>query len=159
LAWADGHHLWLWIQEKWVDRASEQGFRRANLLQKWSMQSLPFATLQLSFGLLAESLSSLMLVRRFRRPVLLALAGMHLGILATMQIAFLNNVYLLLALGLPIAELVDRCLAPRRTLTAPLRAGSERPDQAALWHPTVAVAVGVDDVFQRAVQDHAAHRV
>jgi hypothetical protein len=117
IAWADGHHLWLWLQEKWVDRASELGFKRANLLQRWTRQSWTFATMQLSFGLLAESLSSLMLVRRCRRVVLLALAAMHLGILWSMQIAFLNNVYLLLAMGLPIAELVDRYLAPRLGVT------------------------------------------
>lgn len=121
LGWANGSHLWLWIREKWVDTASLTGDRQANLLQRAAVHSAAFSTIILGFGLAAETLSSLMLLRRLRRYVLLALVGMHLGILYTMHIAFLNNIYVLLAIALPIAELVD-CYVVGSPLAARLEA-------------------------------------
>jgi hypothetical protein len=112
--WADGRHLRLWIREKWIDTTSLSADRQANWLQHAAMRSVAFSTLILGFGLACEALSSLMLLRRVRRYVLLALAGMHLGILYTMNIAFMNNVYVLLAIALPIAELVDRYVVGTR---------------------------------------------
>jgi hypothetical protein len=119
-AWADGHHLWLWLREKAVDAASLLG--RAphnNKLQRLVLSNVHIATLVLALGLTSELTSSLMFFRRARRWVLLGLCAMHLGILYTMDIAFMNNIYVLLSLSLPIAEVVD-ALSRRIDRTRPI---------------------------------------
>jgi hypothetical protein len=126
LSWVDGHHLWLWIRQRAVDGASSFGAEgHESALQRLITRNLRFATLFLTLGLLAELSSSLMIVRRFRRWVLLGLVGMHVGILYVLDIAFLNNIYLLAVLALPIAELVDRYFAgaTRPSAVAPPGAG------------------------------------
>lgn len=113
--WADGHHLWLWINEKRVDVISASGRPQMNMLQRAVLKSLPLATLMLFGGLAAEMCSALMWWRRVRRWTMLALAAMHLGIAYVMKIHFVPSVLILLSLGLPIAELIDFIRRKRAT--------------------------------------------
>jgi hypothetical protein len=57
--------------------------------------------------------------RPARRWVMLALAGMHMGIAVVMNIHFMPSVLMLLALGLPVAEVVDRLRSGGRARAAP----------------------------------------
>ncbi|HTU61547.1 MAG TPA: hypothetical protein VMF89_23995 [Polyangiales bacterium] len=107
LGWPDGHHLQFWLREKLVDAVSAAGDVKYNPVQRVVLRHVNVATLMLTFGLLSELCSSLMLLRRARRWVLLSLCGMHMGILYAMDIAFMNNIYVLLSLALPIGEAVD----------------------------------------------------
>jgi hypothetical protein len=113
LRWADGHHLWLWVSEKRIDVIAASGRSQVNFLQKLVSKNLHVATLMLAGGLAAEMSSALMWWRRVRRWIMLALAAMHLGIAQVMNIHFVPNVLILLALGLPIAELIDLVRARR----------------------------------------------
>lgn len=107
LAWPDGRHLWMWIAERQVDVTSRLGASDPNALQELILGDVHVGTLVLLFGLLAELCGVLMWVRRFRRPVLLLIAGMHLGIAASMNIFFAASTYLLFLLGLPWAAAID----------------------------------------------------
>jgi hypothetical protein len=113
VGWADGHHLWLWINEKRIDVIAASGRSQMNVLQKAVLKSLPLATFFLIGGLAAEMASVLMWWRRARRWIMLALAAMHMGIAYVMKIHFVPNVLILLTLGLPIAELIDLFRARR----------------------------------------------
>lgn len=107
LGWADGHNLWMWIREKRVDSLAAAGKVRLGWLQRRIIEHVHLATFFLAGGLLAESSALFLWWRRTRRWILLALAGMHIGIAYVMNILFVPNVLILLALALPIAELVD----------------------------------------------------
>jgi hypothetical protein len=111
--WADGHHLWLWVNEKRIDVIAASGRSQMNVLQKLVLKNVHLATLFLAGGLAAEMASALMWWRRARRWIMLALAAMHLGIAYVMNIHFVPNVLILLSLGLPIAELIDFVRARR----------------------------------------------
>jgi hypothetical protein len=117
LRWVDGHHLWMWVREKRLDTLAASSRPQVNFIQKLVLKNVHVATFFLAGGLLAESASVLLWWRRARRYIMLALAAMHLGIAEVMKIHFVPNVLILLALGLPIAELVDyvraRPAAPR----------------------------------------------
>jgi hypothetical protein len=105
--WANGRNLWLWIHQKRIDSISAGGDAALNWLQELSLKSKLFATLQLSFGLLAELSGWVLWWRPVRRWAMLSLAAMHFGISLVMKIFFIPSVLILLALALPIAELVD----------------------------------------------------
>jgi hypothetical protein len=113
LRWADGHHLWLWVREKRLDVLAASGRPQVNFVQKLVLKNVYIATFFLAGGLLAETASSLLWWRRVRRWIMLALAAMHMGIADVMKIHFVPNVLILLALGLPIAELVEHLRARR----------------------------------------------
>jgi hypothetical protein len=114
IGWARGKNLWLWIHEKRIDGMSAGGNANLNALQQLALSSRKMATSLLSFGLLSELAGGLLMWwRPARRWVMLSLAGMHLGIAVVMQIYFTPTVLLLLSLGLPIPEAVDRLLAWR----------------------------------------------
>jgi hypothetical protein len=119
LRWADGHNLWLWVREKRIDTLSAAGSPQLNAVQRLVLKNVYLATFFLAGGLLTETASSLMWWRRCRRWVMLALAGMHLGISAVMNIQFTANVLILLSLALPIAELVDFLRARRAAAARP----------------------------------------
>lgn len=118
-SWARGKNLLLWIHEKRIDSISGGGSFRPNWLQKLAMQDMRFATTMLAFGLLSEMSALLMWWRPARRWVMLALAGMHIGISIVMNIHFKPSVLILLALALPVAEVVDYARARSRRASAP----------------------------------------
>jgi hypothetical protein len=110
LTWPDGHHLWMWLNEKSVDHLSKTGALQLNWLQEWALADHTVATLFLAFGLLTETFAFLLWWRRFRIPVCMAILGLHMGIYLTMNIMFILSVYELLIIGLPWALLLDRTL-------------------------------------------------
>lgn len=106
--WSDGTHLWLWMAEKQVDLTAEHGQFVLNPLQEMVLASRPLATGLLTFGLLSEVFAFLMWWKKTRPFLALALCGMHVGVMLTLDIHFLENALLLLGLALPIASFVDR---------------------------------------------------
>lgn len=112
-AWADGRHLWMWIQEKSVDQLSKTGTMQLNSLQEVALADHTAATMFLSIGLLTETFAFLVWWRRFRVPVCIAILGLHMGIYLTMNIMFSLSVYELLILGLPWAVWLDRTVFRR----------------------------------------------
>ncbi len=118
LFWSDGRHLWIWIHEKAVDAFAYTGILDYNLLQVWSLNSVSFATLILTFGLLAEMFSWLMWWRKYRTPILLAVIGLHVGIYLVMNIMFWETFYELILLAFPWAVWLDKALARTSTPAA-----------------------------------------
>jgi hypothetical protein len=106
--WIDGRHLWLWMAEKQVDLTSEYGQFVPSPLQALLLESRSLATALLTFGLLSELFAFLLWWKRTRPFLALALTGMHLGVMFTLDIHFIENCLLLLGLGLPIAAFIDR---------------------------------------------------
>lgn len=121
LRWVRGQNLWLWIEQKRIDTLSAGGHGELNALQALVMRSKPLATFFLCLGLASETAAVVMWWRPARRWVMLALAGMHMGISAVMNIHFTASVLILLAFGLPIAEIVDALHARLPLGRAPLR--------------------------------------
>ncbi|MFK7846000.1 MAG: hypothetical protein AB8G77_11920 [Rhodothermales bacterium] len=111
--WSDGRHLWIWIHEKAVDAMGYTGLLDYNLLQQVALNSMFFATIGLTFGLLSEFFAWLMWWRRFRMPVLFAVLGLHVGIYVLMNIMFWHTFWELLLLALPWAKWLDVALASR----------------------------------------------
>ena len=108
--WIDGSHLWMWIGERSVDVTSRMGEFAPNFLQEWILANHTFATVVLLFGLMAE-LASFLLWFRFTRPwATIIVIGMHQGISTSMNILFLENMIILIAVGLPWYILFDRFL-------------------------------------------------
>ncbi len=106
--WADGLHLWMWIEEKSVDQMLRWGVVHLTWVQQIALESRFAATLSLLFGMVTESLSWLIWFRRFRVWVLLAIMGLHLGIYFSMQIVFELSFYQFGLLLLPLPALFDR---------------------------------------------------
>ncbi|MDB4977409.1 MAG: hypothetical protein JWN48_5750 [Myxococcaceae bacterium] len=106
--WVDGHNLWLWISEKQLDLTAQHGSAQLNLLQAWLMQNRTLATAVLLIGLSTELLAWLMWWKKLRPLVMLAVVGMHLGIQATLDVAFTANVVVLCTVALPLAAWIDR---------------------------------------------------
>lgn len=103
--WADGLHLWMWTQEKHVDLIAKHGAHTFNPLQQLVLSSRAMATAVLAFGWIVELTAWLVWWRRFRTAVLLVIAGMHVGILLSMGIAFHESTGLCLVLALgPLLE-------------------------------------------------------
>jgi hypothetical protein len=114
--WADGSHLWLWIQERSVDELANLGHSQLNAVQRLCLASRALSTLYLAIGLVTELCSVLLWFPRTRVPVTLALIGLHVAVLATMNIFFSAFLCQLALLGLPWARWFDRALvhAPAR---------------------------------------------
>ncbi|ARA93925.1 hypothetical protein AWN76_012660 [Rhodothermaceae bacterium RA] len=115
LHWADGRHLWLWIQEKGIDGWAQTGTLAYNALQELVLSAPGLATLFLALGLLAEASAPLIWWRRYRMPVLLALIGMHAGVYLIMGIQFRLFVLELILLALPWSAWIDRWIAAGRS--------------------------------------------
>lgn len=107
LHWPDGRHLWMWIAERTIDSTSMYGFFELNFLQEMIVAYAVVGTLVLAFGLVVEFFGFLAWFRRTRYFILPALAGMHLGVLATMNIPFHEFTLQLIILGLPLPGLID----------------------------------------------------
>jgi hypothetical protein len=105
--WIDGHHLWLWIEEKRIDAISAHGSAQLNRLQEAVLGSEWLGTMLLSFGLISELCAWLAWWRAPRPWVFTALIAMHVGIQASLGIGFVFNEILLAVLVLPIARWVD----------------------------------------------------
>lgn len=110
LAWSDGRHLWMWINEKGIDAFSKTGVLDYNWLQTLSLEQYWVATAFLTFGLLTELVAFLMWWKRFRMPVIVAVLGLHLGIYIIMNIMFYLSFIELIFLGFPWAVWIDRFL-------------------------------------------------
>ncbi len=110
LNWADGRHLWMWVNEKGVDVLSKTGAFDPNFLQELVLASMTLATLILAFGILTELFAFLIWFRKLRTPVILAVLGLHVGIDIIMNIFFYLSVMLLVVLGLPWSKWIDRAL-------------------------------------------------
>jgi hypothetical protein len=110
LGWADGRHLWMWVNEKSVDVLSKTGVFEPNFMQEIVLTSLVVATLFLAIGILTELFAFLVWFRKLRTPVILAVLGLHIGIDLIMNIFFYLSVMLLVILGFPWAKLIDRAL-------------------------------------------------
>ena len=106
--WADGRHLWMWINEKAVDEIARSGFVELNFIQEWALSSIWLATLFLLFGMMTEFFGFLVWFKRFRFPAMMAILMLHIGIWLTMDILFTLSVWELMILGPPWAYLIDR---------------------------------------------------
>ena len=106
--WVDGHHLWLWIHERTVDGISKWGSVEHNFVQQLALDSRMVATAILLVGLLSEAFAWLLWFRDTRVWIGMVLLGMHIGIWLSMDILFLANEQLLVALAVPWPSLIDR---------------------------------------------------
>lgn len=111
--WADGRHLWMWINEKAVDEIARSGFVVLNFTQETALAAVWVATLFLLFGMLTEFFGFIVWFRKTRFLGMMAILGLHLGIWQAMDIMFALSVWELCILGPPWALLIDRVLAKR----------------------------------------------
>jgi hypothetical protein len=119
ITWPDGHHLLMWIAERKVDTIAKFGTFEPRLLQELVLQDVRFGTLFLMVGLMTEFASFLMWWRKYRNVVILLVAGMHIGIVLTMDIFFQASTYLLLLLGIPWNHVIDYALKRLPALSSP----------------------------------------
>lgn len=111
LSWPDGSHLWLWIEERRLDQLANLGTAELNFVQELCLSSWALSTVCLAVGLLSEACGFLLWFPRTRPFIALALIGLHLGVLVTMDIWFGPFTLQVALLGLPWQRLVDRALA------------------------------------------------
>lgn len=111
--WIDGRHLWLWMGEKGIDILSREGAFGNNWLQELAWTSRGMATLILLSGLLIELGGFLFWFERFRPYIATITIGMHLGIMATMNIRFDASIAQLIVIGYPWALLFNYMLINR----------------------------------------------
>ena len=105
--WPAGRHLRMWIQERTVDTFSLTGAVDYNWLQQLALDYGFIGTAILTFGLLVEFFAFMMWFKRYRPAIMTLLAGMHLGIMVVMKLAFNANTYLLVLLAFTWAALID----------------------------------------------------
>lgn len=110
LIWPDGGHLYLWMGERSIDKLSQQGTFQFNPIQEFLFEHYWAATLLLLGGLLSELLGFLLWFRRTRAFQATLLIGMHLGILWIMNINFGPYILILLMIGYPWGDWIDRAL-------------------------------------------------
>ncbi len=108
--WSDGAHMYLWMGERSIDRLSQDGFFEFNLLQELMFEHYWLSTLILTFGLLVELSGFLLWFKKARWIQATLLISMHIGILLTMNIYFGPYIYILLIIGYPWNDWVDRWL-------------------------------------------------
>lgn len=108
ITWPDGHHLWMWINEKAVDEIARSGAVELNVLQEMALSNWWIATAFLSIGLLTEAFAWLIWFKKTRIPVVWGILGLHIGIWITMDILFRLSVMELLLLAFPWGALIDR---------------------------------------------------
>ncbi|TVQ15172.1 MAG: hypothetical protein EA364_02890 [Balneolaceae bacterium] len=114
--WIDGRHLWLWMGEKGIDILSREGAFGNNWLQELAWTSRGMATLILLSGLLIELGGFLFWFERFRPHIATLTIGMHLGIMATMNIRFDASIAQLIVIGYPWALLFNYMLINREAV-------------------------------------------
>lgn len=107
ITWPDGRHLWMWINEKSIDAFAKTGMLELNVLQELALSSHVVATLFLTFGLITELCAFLCWWKKFRRPVFVAVIGLHLGIYMVMNIFFRMSTFELIFLAFPWAMWID----------------------------------------------------
>ena len=107
-SWIDGRHLWLWIAEKGTDILGREGAFDYNFVQTLALNSIPAATLMLFIGIFTEFIGPLVWFRKTRPYAILALVGMHYGVMLSMNIRFDAFMIELLLVGLPWPEWYDR---------------------------------------------------
>ncbi len=105
--WANGTHLSLWMLEKGVDVTARAGIWEPTFVQQLLLTHPTLSTALLTGALLLELLAFTVWWRPFRRPVLLGLICMHIGIYVTLQISFHFAVLELLLLALPWSQWFD----------------------------------------------------
>ena len=103
-SWIDGRHLWLWIAEKGTDILGREGAFDYNFVQTLALNSIPVATLMLFIGIFTEFIGPLVWFRKTRPYAILALVGMHYGVMLSMNIRFDAFMIELLLVGLPWPE-------------------------------------------------------
>lgn len=102
--WVDGRHLWLWIAEKGTDILSREGEFGYNLIQILALKSTVIATIILIIGILTEFFGFLMWFRKTRPYITLAIIGMHIGVMLSMNIRFDTFIAELIIVGFPWPE-------------------------------------------------------
>lgn len=117
LNWPNGRHLWMWINERYIDSLSEFGLYELNFLQEMILGSVVVGTIVLLFGLIVEFCGFLMWFRKTRYFITPVIIAMHAGVLMTMNIAFNAFTLQLIFLALPWANLIDRAIARRPEIT------------------------------------------
>ena len=100
-SWIDGRHLWLWIAEKGIDILGREGAFHYNFVQLLALNSIPVATLMLFIGIFTEFIGPLVWFRKTRPYAILALVGMHYGVMLSMNIRFDAFMIELLLVGMP----------------------------------------------------------
>lgn len=106
--WSEGRHLWLWIHEKSVDGLSRSGQYEPNWFQSLILGNRTLGTIVLSVGILTELAGPLLWFRKARLGITLALIGLHIGIMVTMNIYFYSFILQLLVMGLPWDQWFNR---------------------------------------------------
>ncbi|MCG8377930.1 MAG: hypothetical protein MI865_00485, partial [Proteobacteria bacterium] len=107
LTWSDGRHLWMWIQERTIDKFSLIGTVEYNWLPELAIDHYLIATAILTFGLLTEFFAFLFWFKRTRPLAGTLLVGMHIGIWGVMRLTFSANTYMLFMLAYPFERLID----------------------------------------------------
>jgi hypothetical protein len=111
--WSDGAHMYLWMGERSIDRLSQDGFFEFNILQEWMFEYYWLSTLILAFGLLVELTGFLLWFKKTRWIQATLLISMHAGILLTMNIYFGPYIYILLIIGYPWNDWLNKILEKR----------------------------------------------
>lgn len=119
VTWSDGRHMWMWIYEKSIDSFAKTGVLEFNVFQELLLSEVWISTVFLTAGLLTELGAFLVWWRRFRRPVLLAVIALHLGIYAIMGIFFTLAFWELVLLLLPLPAWLN-ALSERFAWTQPI---------------------------------------
>lgn len=110
IGWVDGRHLWLWMGERSTDVFSQFGEFEFNYLQEMIFEYRWLGTIILTFGLLTEFFGFTFWFRKTRPFITILIVGMHIGILATMNINFPTYVYVVLLVGLPWPRFINYLL-------------------------------------------------
>ncbi|MBX7151659.1 hypothetical protein K1X84_08460 [bacterium] len=108
--WAAGQHLWLWMAEKGTDTLSRTGSFEMNALQQLASTHVTIATLILTIGLVTELSGFLLWFSNTRPYITIALIGLHIGIMFTMNIQFHYFIHELILIGFPWSRLIDYLL-------------------------------------------------
>lgn len=108
--WPDGAHMYLWMGERSIDRLSQDGFFEFNILQEWMFEYYWLSTLILAFGLIVELTGFLLWFKKTRWIQATLLISMHVGILLTMNIYFGPYIYILLIIGYPWNDWLNKIL-------------------------------------------------
>lgn len=106
--WVDGRHLWLWTAEKATDALSRHGEFEYNLVQILALKSTAIATVILIIGIATEFFGFLMWFRKTRPFITIAIIGMHVGVMLSMNIRFDTFITELIIIGFPWPEWYER---------------------------------------------------
>lgn len=112
LDWPAAAHMSLWLGERTIDVTSSLGSFSLNPVQRAIVDYPVLGSAALTFGLVVELVGILAWWPPLRPWVFSALIVMHLGVDATLNIYFGDNVYLLALLAYPWARLFDRLAPP-----------------------------------------------